>query len=272
MLKNKKSYIYGYDIETMPNLVRTWGKWEQNVIWYERYGYIWSISGAEYVSGKPNKIVHKNITDFPLYKKDKYSDEALVRWIWEQFDKAPAILAHNGDSFDSKMLVSRFVHYGLPAPSPYKQIDTKKLFKRYLREDSNSLDDIIKKHWTQIQKIAKERGIDISNSAGKVNTGGYGLWQGAENGDPKSIRRMKIYNNYDVTGLFLAYFLILPYVTNHPNLNVLNGDNTSCPNCGSHTIQKRGFGLNSKSKYQRLHCQDCSAWFKGENIKCIQKK
>ena len=57
-----------FDLETMPNLVRTWRKWEQNVIWYERYGYIWSIS-YKYLGDK--KVYHKNITDFPLYKKEK---------------------------------------------------------------------------------------------------------------------------------------------------------------------------------------------------------
>lgn len=252
-------YIFGYDIETMPNLVRTWRKWEQNVIWYEKYGYIWSISSCEYREGKPIKITHKNITDFPLYKKDKYSDEALVKWIWEQFNKAPIIMAHNGNAFDSKTLVGRFVHYGLTPPEPYKQIDTKLLYKKYLNEDSNSLDDIIKKHWEQIKKLAKKFKIKLEDRAGKVNTGGYQLWQDCENGDSKAINKMRIYNNYDITCLILAYLLIRPYAESHPNIALMKGLKTGCKNCGSSHIIKKGFGYANTRVYQRWLCLDCGA-------------
>ena len=39
-----------------------------------------------------------------------------------------------------------------------------------------------------------------------------------------------------------------------------------CPNCGGKHIQKRGTGINKKTKYQRLSCMDCGSWFKGDNI------
>lgn len=255
----KDIYIFGYDIETMPNLVRTWRKWEQNVIWYERYGYVFSISCAKYKDGKPIKIIHKNITDFPLYKKDKYSDEALVKWIWEEFNKAPIVLAHNGNAFDSKTLVGRFVHYGLIPPAPYKQIDTKLLYKKYLNEDSNSLDDIIKKHWEQIKKLAKKHKIKLADRAGKINTGGYQLWQDSENCDMKAINKMRIYNNYDITCLILAYLLIRPYAESHPNIALMLGKKNVCPTCSSVHIIKNGLDYTSSTVFQRYLCKNCGA-------------
>lgn len=230
-----------FDIETMPNLVRTWRKWEQNVIWYERHGYLWSISW-KYLNGK--KVYHKNITDFPLYKKDKYSDKALVEFIWKLMDESDIVIAHNGNAFDLKAITGRFVHYRLKPPSPYKKIDTKLLYKMYLNEDSNSLKDICQKH-----------GLPL-----KLDTGGYDLWKQCEEGNKKAIAKMAWYNNGDVVALESAYKLILPYITNHPNIALMRGDKVACPNCGSKNVHKRGFNLTRASKSQRWQCRDCGSW------------
>lgn len=236
-MKNNKIATLFFDIETMPNLVRTWRKWEQNVVWYERYGYLWSISWS-YADTK--KVYHKNITDFPLYKKDKYSDESLVKFIWELVDKADICVAHNGNAFDLKQIVGRFVHYRLPPPSPYKKVDTKLLYKMYLNEDSNSLKDIAQKH-----------GLPL-----KLETGGEKLWEGCEQGNKKDIAKMKWYNNGDVVTLKSAYYLILPYITNHPNMGILTGERSVCPNCGSKHLQSRGIHYGKRSWF----CIDCRSW------------
>lgn len=226
-----------FDIETMPNLVRTWRKWEQNVIWYERFGYLWSIS-YKYRGSK--KVYHKNITDFPLYKKDKYSDEALVKFIWELMDNADIVIAHNGNAFDTKTVTGRFVHYRLSPPSPYKKVDTKLLYKMYLNEDSNSLKDIAKKHHLPL----------------KLETGGESLWEACEHGDKKAIKKMAEYNDADVVTLEAAYDLILPYVTNHPNMGVISGQRSVCPNCGGAHLQSRGIKYGKRSWF----CIDCRSW------------
>ena len=236
-----------FDIETMPNLVRTWRKWEQNVIWYERYGYLWSISHKTLGS---NKVIHKNLTDFPLYKKDKYSDEALVKYIWNLMNDCDIVIAHNGNAFDTKAITGRFAHYKLPPPRPYKKIDTKLLFKMYFNEDSNSLKDIAKKH-------------GLPN---KLETGGEKLWQDCEKGDLKAIRKMKEYNNADVITLEAAYLFVLPYITNHPNMNLLMNTTHNCPNCSSANVIKDGFSYSRVSKTQRWKCKDCGAFSSGEKI------
>lgn len=246
-MKNKAKIVL-LDIETMPNLVRTWRKWDQNVIWYERHGYLWSISSK--LLGE-KKVTHKNITDFTLYKKDKYSDKALVEYIWKLLDEADIVIAHNGNAFDLKTITGRFVHYRLPPPSPYKKIDTKLLYKMYLNEDSNSLKDIAKKH-------------DLPM---KLETGGEKLWEDCERGNRKAINKMKEYNDQDVITLEAAYLLVLPYVTNHPNQNLFNDTSHSCPNCGSEKTQKRGVATTRTRKYQRYQCSSCGSWSQGESIK-----
>jgi len=241
--KSEKKMLF-FDIETMPNLVRTWRKWEQNVIWYERYGYLWSLSWS-YDDRK--KVYHKNITDFPLYKKDKYSDKALVEFIWRLVDnngEGIIRVAHNGVAFDMKAIYGRFIHYRMKPPTPGKDIDTLRLYRKHLNEDSNSLKDIAVKH----------------NLTYKVETNGFTLWRKCEDGVKSAINKMKFYNNGDVITLREAYLLVLPYITNHPNMGLMNGDKVACPNCGSLNVQKRGFNLSRVSKSQRWQCRSCGSW------------
>jgi len=240
MVNNKVRTLI-FDIETMPNLVRTWRKWEQNVIWYERYGYTWSISW-KWLGEK--KIYHRNITDFPLYKKDKYNDKQLVELMWSLINEADVVVAHNGNAFDLKNITGRFLYHKLVPPTPYQKIDTKLVYKRYFNEDSNSLKDICKKH-----------GLPH-----KLETGGEKLWEECEKGNKKAIKKMKDYNNGDVVSLEAAYLHALPYMTNHPNIGLLNGEKHACPNCGSNKVQKRGFNHSRTSTTQRFQCQDCFSW------------
>jgi len=238
---NKNVRVLLFDLETQPNLVRTWRKWEQNVIWYERYGYTWSISW-KYLG--ESKIYHKNITNFSLYKKDRYNDKELVKFIWELINKADIVIAQNGNAFDLKYITGRFVYHKLPPPSPYHKIDTKLLYKKYLNEDSNSLKDICKKH----------------NLPHKLETGGEKLWEDCEKGDKKAIKKMADYNNGDVVSLEAAYLHILPYVENHPNLALMNGERVACPNCGSKNVEKRGYRFTRVGQYQKWSCNDCRSW------------
>ena len=241
MKKNNKIKILLFDIETMPNLVRTWRKWEQNVIWYERHGYLWSISW-KWLGEK--KIYHKNITDFSLYKKEKYNDRELAKFIWNLVNEADIVIAHNGNAFDTKQITGRFVHHRLKPPLPYQQVDTKVLYKRYLAEDSNSLKDIAEKH-------------DLPH---KLETGGESLWRKCEQGDKKAIKKMAEYNNGDIVTLEAAYLLIRPYITNHPNLAVMMGHTVACPNCGSTEMikhQDRPTKTGLKRQYQ---CSKCGSY------------
>lgn len=251
-MKNKKPKVLLFDIETMANLVYVWGKYEQNVIAYERHWYMLTFA-YKWLGEKKTYV--KALPDYATYKKDKYNDIELVKDLWKLFDEADIIIAHNGNSFDIKKSNARFIKHKLRPPSPSKYIDTKLVAKKYLKMDSNKLDDL----------------GDYFGIGRKINTGGFELWLGCEAGDKKAWKKMCDYNIQDVVLLEKVYLEMLPYMTNHPDISIHTmGDELGCKNCGGYNNQKRGFtatrGVSGLIKKQRYQCQDCGAWWQGERI------
>lgn len=246
-MQNKKPKILFFDIETMANLAYVWGKYEQDVIAYNRHWYMLSFA-YKWLGEKKTYV--RALPDYPLYKKDQFSDYALIKELWDLFDEADVVVAHNGASFDVKKANSRFMKWKLPPPSPYKIIDTKLVAKRYTKQDSNKLDDL----------------GDYFGIGRKINTGGFSLWLECEAGDMKAWGKMKKYNIQDVVLLEKVYLAMLPFMTNHPNMNLYSGTLHNCPNCSSYNVVKDGFSYSRVSKTQRWKCKSCGAWSSGEKI------
>lgn len=235
---NKKPKILLFDIETFANLAYVWGKYEQNVIDYEKEWYMLCFA-YKWLDESSTKTV--GLPHFPKsYKKDSEDDRVLCYELWKLFDEADIVIAHNGRSFDVKKANARFAYHGFPPPSPYKIVDTKEVAKKYFKFNSNKLDD-----------LGAHFGLGR-----KIDTGGFDLWRGCVKGDMASWNRMLRYNRQDVILLEKIYKKLLPWMTNHPNLAQLNGDRIACPNCGSNNVQKRGI----KYGYQSWWCIDCHAW------------
>jgi len=231
-----------YDIETSPNLGYIWGKYEQNVLAYEREWYMMTVA-YKWLGEKKTHVL--SLPMYKTYQKDKENDIELIKDLWKLFDEADIVIAHNGNSFDQKKTNARFIYHKLPPPSPYKQIDTKLEAKRYFNFNSNKLDDL-----GQYFKVGR-----------KLDTGGFELWQGCMAGDTKSWEKMCKYNKQDVILLEKVYLTMRPYMTSHPNIAVLNNNVCACPNCGSKKVQKRGFARSrSGGTFQRWQCQECASW------------
>ena len=171
--------------------------------------------------------------------------------MWGLLDKADVVIAHNGDSFDIKKTNTRFAIHGMKPPSPYKSIDTKKLAKKYFKFDSNKLDDL---------------GMYLSVGK-KLSAGGFATWKGCMQGDKKSWKRMVDYNKQDVVLLEKVYLALRPWMTNHPNINILDERLGACPTCGSDKVQKRGWAITPVNRKQRYHCQNCGRWSMGRSEK-----
>jgi transposase-like protein len=58
------------------------------------------------------------------------------------------------------------------------------------------------------------------------------------------------------------YTTILPWIKNHPNINVFEDGVEGCTRCGSMNFQHRGTYENTFASYQRYSCNDCGGWFK----------
>lgn len=245
--KTSKARILLYDIEVSYTTAAVWGLYEQNVAKVLREPYIITVAW-KWLGEKTTHVI--SLPDFKTYKKDKKNDKELVQVMHDLFNEADVIIAHNGNSFDQKWTYARFLVHGMVPPSPSLYIDTKLVAKRYFRFNSNSLNNL-----GQYLNLGK-----------KIDTGGIDLWTGCiEDDDKKSWNLMCKYNKQDVVLLEKVYLAMKPYMTNHPNMNVLNGTLCSCGNCGSNKLQKRGFSITRTATKQRFQCTDCGAWSLGKS-------
>jgi DNA polymerase elongation subunit (family B) len=249
-IKTRKPKILFFDIETAPNLGWCWGKFEQNIIEYEQEWYMLSWS-AKWQNGKH---VTKCLADYDGYEPRTESDKALVTELWELFNQADVIVGHNGDKFDIKRSQTRFIEHGLLPPEPYKTVDTLKVARRHFAFNSNKLDD-----------LGRRLGVGR-----KLKHSGFDLWKGAMFGDEQSWNVMKKYNRQDVLLLERVYDKLLPWITNHPNVTVLQNDDFGCRNCGSRDLQKRGYSITATGQRQRYQCQDCGTWMQGKHLPMLE--
>lgn len=226
------------DIETFPNIGYVWGKYDQNVIRYTQQSCIATFV-AKWLGEK--KIISKALPDYKGYKAGSYDDKAIVADLWKLFDEADVIIAHNGDQFDIKVVMGRFVLYGMKPPAPFKTVDTKKVVKEVARYNSNSLDDL-----SSLLGLGK-----------KIKTD-FDLWEGCINGDQKYWGLMVKYNRMDVLLLEKLYMKLLPFAKTHPNLAFWTRG--KCPKCGGHDIQYRGVARCITRQYQRFQCNACGSW------------
>lgn len=231
-----------FDIETMANLAYVWGKYEQNVISYEKEWYMLSFA-YKWLDEKSVNVV--SLPDFKGYSKSKTNDKDLVKALWKLFDEADIIIAHNAVSFDVKKSNAKFIEHGLPPPSPYKIIDTKLVARRYFNFNSNKLDDL----------------GNILGLGRKIDTGGFELWLGCASGDKSAWKKMCAYNKQDVVLLEKVYLKLRSWMNPHPHVGALDGHRGNCPACNSTNLQKRGFGIRGNQiRVQRYQCIDCGGW------------
>jgi DNA polymerase elongation subunit (family B) len=235
------------DIETAPSLGYVWGKYDQNVIRFLQDWYILSFAYRWFDTDQP--IVCKALPDYPNYKRNKRDDKALCQDLWDLLNEADIVVAHNGDNFDIKKINARLVLHGIPPPAPYKTVDTLKLARKHFKFDSNRLNDL-----ARVLGLGEKVRIHADN------------WNDCMNGDMKAWAIMKEYNPHDIVLLEGLYVLLRAWGS-HPDVALIAGHPGDCPTCGSDRVQRRGLIHLKTRSYQRLNCQACGSWFKGEYVK-----
>lgn len=235
---NQKPRILFYDIETTPNLGYIWGKWEQNVIAYEKE---WQVLSVAY------KFKGDKNVSF-LSRKGQDDDRSVVKAVHALFNDADVLVAHNGDSFDQKKMKARMLFHRLKPTKQLVSVDTKKVAKRYFAFNGNGLDD-----------LAQHLGIGR-----KLKHQGFDLWRGCMADDAKSWRIMEKYNRRDVVLLERVYDRFLPWIENHPNVGkILNpaGKGPACPNCGDKRTRNNGLKASRAGVRQQRSCLSCGSFF-----------
>lgn len=249
-MKPKTLFI---DIETAPDVVWTWGVYQENAIAVKEHWYV--LSFAAKWRGVKGPIIVKGLDDYPKYLGGNSTEKDLLKEIHSLLDEADIVVAHNGADFDVKKLNARFIEHGLTPPSPYKVVDTKRDLTKVARFSSNRL------NWLSKQLGTGQKTMEHHD---------WKLWEGCMKGDTKSWRAMKVYNRHDVVLLQELYEILSPWIE-QPNANMWS-DRPVCSNpaCGSRKLEKRGFSRAKTRLYQRYQCKDCGAW--SRDSECVKGK
>ena len=233
------------DIETAPNTAYVWGLWKQNIS-------ISQIVDSSSMLCWAAKWLDEDEYEFSSIMQGK---KKMLKGIHKLLNEADAVVHYNGSRFDIPTLNKEFLEAEMPPPSPYAQIDLLKTARQQFRFPSNKLD-----------YVARALGLE-----GKVKHEGFELWIKCMNKDKDAWKRMEEYNIQDVYLLESVYHKFLPWIKNHPNKAIHNDSEHSCPSCGSHSIQKRGFNVTPGGKYQRFQCQDCGTWSSSRKTEKIKE-
>jgi len=238
--KQTPSKVLIFDIETAPIIAYTWSKWPNaipdNHIIQDWFIICWSakwlFDDAIYSSCVTSKEAQKG------------NDKRVVKALWQMFEEADIIIAHNLDKFDHKRANTRFLKYGLGLPTPFQTIDTLRHARKKFAITSNRLDYIAK---------------DFLNIEGKLSTS-KDLWRKAIEGCKESLNEMQTYCDQDVRVLEEVYLHLRPYIQPHPNIGLQIATNTQCcPSCGSTDIVLKGTYRTYISEYESFRCNSCQS-------------
>lgn len=171
----------------------------------------------------------------------------FMRAVWEVFDQADLIIGHNADRFDARHLMGGWAEMGLPAPSPYKVVDTLKIARGTFAYESNTLD-----------ALNKRLGIDA-----KTDKYDARIARAAVNGDKEAQETLSAYNRGDIIASEALFDRLRPFAKGIPHLGMWTDDALACPSCG-HTMTATGRTVHANvQKYEHLRCDNCGSHARG---------
>lgn len=234
------TYLF-LDIETAPDISATFGRFKTNISSSQvikEGGWIISIAWAWGLTGEiqSNKLTSDEAINA--------NDTRLLYVLYDLFEDANVVIAHNGDNFDIPSIRARCVIQNVPAFKKVKTIDTLRK-ARQMRFKSNKLDD-----------LCKTLGIGT-----KVDTGGIETWIKCTQGNELALESIAKYNEHDIHLLREFYLRIRGYDLNAVNANLFNDEEQlACPVCASPNVELTGNSVyTAVSKFNEYFCADCGA-------------
>lgn len=233
------------DIETAPTAAYVWQMWDQNIAANQiiQPGYILSYA-AKWLHSK--EVVCQSLNNS--------SKEDMLKGVYDLLSEADIVIHYNGKKFDIPTLNREFILMGWKPPAGFKQIDLLPVVRQQFKFPHNKLDYVA-------------RALDCG---GKLKHAGFDMWIGCMHNDEASWNMMEQYNVEDVVITEKVYLKILPWIRNHPNVGVYQGEEAVCPNCGGKHLQRRGFAFTAAGKYQRYQCNDCGAWSRNKKNEAVK--
>lgn len=228
------------DIETAPSLAYVWRFFKENI------GSNQVVKNSEIISFASKWYNEEAITYYDTYI---YSEKYVLERVLDELNEADIVVAHYGSKFDIPRIRARALVHGMKPPSPFKIVDTKMVASKEFNFEANNL-----KHLANVLGCAPK--LDHNKFPG------FELWAQCMKGNKEAWEELKTYNIQDVLTLEEIYTKMLPWITNHPNHGVYNGEGEKvvCPKCGSESVQRRGFHYTAVGKYQRYQCNGCGGW------------
>lgn len=159
-------------------------------------------------------------------------DFDLVVKMIEAINQADLIVTFNGKKFDTKLLNTRALYWGLPPINYPKHIDLFEQAKRVFKFPSNSM-----------QSVSKYLGLD-----GKIQTGGTLLWERCADWSNyqqcnNALEELMIYGNQDIEATRDLYKRLQGWMKGIPNLATITNvvcetSSLRCIHCGGDDVFK----------------------------------
>lgn len=231
------------DIETAPNVVYTWGLFQQNIAVNQIIESGRVICFAAKWHGEEGTMFYG--------ERQRGGHERVIRAAHRLICEADGVVGWNSNRFDIRWLNQEFFKYRLRRPAGFKSIDLMREQRRYRMLPSNKLDYAAR----------------MLGEGGKVETGGFDLWRECLDGKREAWRLMEEYNRHDVdlTSAVFSEMLRTGWVTGLPNMSLHNGD--CCPVCGSDNLKADGHYHALTRRYQQWLCLDCGS--PSRSVKCV---
>jgi hypothetical protein len=219
-------------------------------------GDFWDLNGWKHTIGR--RIHPDDVTEWPRticaaakwYDQDEVmfaaewqvgGYDAFLREVWTWVNDADLIIGHHAAAFDLPILVGDWAIIGLPAPSPYKVIDTLKIARKAFSLPSNTLDS-----------LAKRLGVDAKTDKYEVSVA-----KAAVAGDRAAQARIESYNRGDIIASEALADRLRPYSKGLPHMGMWAGSELACPNCG-HDMTPTGKTVHANVQaYAALKCLHC---------------
>ena len=233
-----------FDTETAAATALTFGRFKVNLSQdniLENGG--WIICACWRWLGEAN--VHKiYLTPEEVANQD---DSRIVAQLFDLYEQADAVLAHNSQGFDHKVVQTRAIFNGFPPLPQVKVLDTLQLVKKYLKLPSNRLDAI----------------GEFFNLGRKISTGGISLWKNVQAGDVQAMKDMVTYCAQDVDLLYEVYLRTRQLGRAGSDFNAAlyyNDEKVRCRVCGSDDVAPTGRTTEtSLNKFEEIRCNSCGA-------------
>jgi hypothetical protein len=172
---------------------------------------------------------------------NKVDDRRIVERLWGLLDSADIVVTKNGTKFDIPRMNERFVCYGLPPTTQYKQVDTQVIASK------------LGFSWKGLDAIRKRMGGE-----GKIPTD-ITWWLECMKGNPKYLKMMSEYCGHDVIENKIFYHDVRAWATQHPNMGIYSHTGEPCCTvCGSEDIELLSDTYKTQvNEYPQYRCREC---------------